>query len=141
MIDIESQIFTTIAEGLRQQFPQKFPKSGKRGSIAGEYVRAPSMFPHVSVMETDSYMDARRLDSSNAERYSVISYTVEVYSNLTSGKKQECREIIGAIDSMMYALNFTRQSLTPVPNMEDATLYRMVGRYRAETDGEKIYRI
>ena len=38
-------------------------------------------------------------------------------------------------------LNFTRTMLEPVPNQDDATIYRMLGRYRAVISKEKtIYR-
>lgn len=45
------------------------------------------------------------------------------------------------INEMMYSMNFTRIAMTPIPNLEDATIYRITARYRAETDGEYIYRI
>ena len=46
-------------------------------------------------------------------------------------KKAECKEIAAFIDSKMSALGFTRIMLTPIPNMDDATIYRMTGRYKA----------
>lgn len=133
MIDIESFIFSPIAQAVRAQFAGAY--------VTGEYVKAPAKFPHVSIAESDNYMTARHLDSSNAEKYSTLMYEVNVYSNKTSGKKSECRAIMALIDRMMYDFNFTRLSMTPVPNLEDATIYRITARYRAETDGEKIYRI
>lgn len=133
MVDIESQIFTPIAQEVRSQYPGAF--------VTGEYVKAPSKFPHVSIVEADNYMTQRHLDTSDEEKFSTIMYEVNVYSNKASGKKTECRNIIGLIDHMMYARNFTRLTMTPVPNMEDATIYRITARYRAETDGTKLYRI
>lgn len=133
LIDIENQVFTPIAQAVRGQFAGAF--------VTGEYVKAPAKFPHISIVESDNYMTARRLDSGNAEKYSTLMYEVNVYSNKTSGKKSECRAIMALIDGMMYGFNFTRLSMTPVPNLEDATIYRITARYRAETDGEKIYRI
>ena len=91
-------------------------------------------------MEQDNYTAANRLDSSEGERYSVLMYEVNVYSNKTGGKKSECRSIMADIDKMMYARNFTRISMSPVPNMENASIYRLVARYRAETDGTTIFR-
>jgi hypothetical protein len=58
-----------------------------------------------------------------------------------SGKKTECKAIIALIDSKMEALGFTRTLMNPVPNEEDATVYRMVARYRAIVSKNKtIYR-
>lgn len=133
MIDIESQVFTPIAQEVRAQFPGSF--------VTGEYVKAPTKFPHVSIVEADNYMTIGHLDTSDAEKYSTVMYEVNVYSNKTSGKKSECRQIMAVIDYMMYARNFTRLSLTPVPNLEDATIYRITARYRAETDGTRLFRI
>ena len=132
MIDVENQIYTPIAEALRKAFPGI--------DTSGEYVKAPSAFPHVSIVEQDNYTAANRLDSSESERYSVLMYEVNVYSNKTGGKKSECRSIMADIDRMMYARNFTRISMSPVPNMENASIYRLVARYRAETDGATIFR-
>lgn len=132
MIDVESKVYTPIAVALRDAFSGIF--------VSGEYVKAPSSFPHVSIVEMDNYTSADRLDTADEERFSTLMYEVNVYSNKTSGKKTECKEIIGFIDNLMYKMNFKRLSLAPVPNMDDATIYRMTARYRVETDGENFYR-
>jgi len=44
------------------------------------------------------------------------------------------------IDSLLYSMNFRRLSLNPVPNMENASIYRLVARYRVATDGKYFYR-
>ena len=132
MIDVESKVYTPIAVGLRNAFSGIF--------VSGEYVKAPSSFPHVSLVEMDNYTSADRLDTADEERFSTLMYEVNVYSNKTSGKKSECKKIIGFIDDLMYKMNFKRLSLAPVPNMDDATIYRMTARYRVETDGENFYR-
>ena len=132
MIDVESKVYTPIAVALRDTFSGIF--------VSGEYVKAPSSFPHVSLVEMDNYTSADRLDTADEERFSTLMYEVNVYSNKTFGKKSECKKIIGFIDDLMYKMNFKRLSLAPVPNMDDATIYRMTARYRVETDGENFYR-
>lgn len=48
---------------------------------------------------------------------------------------------MGFIDEILMELNFTRTMLEPVPNQDNATIYRMLGRYRAVISKEKtIYR-
>lgn len=128
--DIENAVFDPIAKAIRDEFPGT--------SVTGEYVRAPSRFPHVSIVESDNYMS--NLDSSDSERFSTVMYEVNVYSNKASGKKAEAKAILGLVDGMMYDLNFTRIAMTPVPNLEDSTIYRLTARYRAETDGTTMYR-
>ena len=44
------------------------------------------------------------------------------------------------IDEVLFRMNFRRIVLTPVPNMEDATIYRLTARYRVATDGKNFYR-
>lgn len=132
MIDIERQIYTPIADALRKQF--------KGISVSGEYVNAPSKFPYVSIIEQDNYPTPAHLDSGNEELFSTVMYEVNVYSDKAGSNKTVCREIMGFIDKMLYAWNFTRISLSPIPNLENGTIYRLNARYRAETDGKTIYR-
>ena len=131
MFNIENILFTEIATELRSQF------SGIK--VSGEYVKSPAGFPFVSIVESDNYMS--HLDNSGTEKYSTVMYEINVYSNKTSGKKAEARSIISVIDEMMYARNFTRLSMSPAPNLEDSTIYRITARYRAETDGDRLFRI
>ena len=131
--DIENHVYTPIAQAVREQFQGAY--------VTGEYVKTPSKFPHVSFTENDNYITPSHRDNGSEEKYSTVMYEVNVYSNKTSGKKSECRSIIALIDHMMYERNFTRIAMNPVPNMEDATIYRITARYRAETDGTNIYRI
>lgn len=69
-----------------------------------------------------------------------VMFEVNVYSNKAEGKKTECKTIMNEIDKTLFAMNFKRLALTPVPNMEDATIYRLVARYRVATDGTHFYR-
>lgn len=133
MIDIESRVYDPIAKAVRAAFPG--------ASVSSEYVRAPSKFPHVSITESDNYTTLSHLDGAGTERFATVMYEVNVYSNKSSGKKSECRTVMDLVDRMMYQKNFTRISMTPVPNLEDATIYRIVARYRAETDGTELYTI
>nr|DAV24125.1 MAG TPA: hypothetical protein [Caudoviricetes sp.] len=132
MIDVERMIFTPIAEALRKKF--------KGIDVSGAYVKSPPKFPHASIVEQDNYTTTLNQDSSGIERFATIMYEVNVYSNKTGESKSECRSILSEIDKMLYAMNFTRIAMTPVPNMDSASIYRLVARYRAETDGKKVFR-
>lgn len=132
MNDIESTVFTHIAQALREAFPTV--------TVSGEYRNAPSKFPFVSIEEADSYAVTRGLSSAEKEHYTAVLYEVNVYSNKVSGKKAESKQILHFIDGMLYGMNFIRISMNPVPNLEDGTIYRLNARYEAVTDGETIYR-
>ena len=133
MIDIENIVFNTVAANVRDQYPNI--------SMAGEYVKSPSSFPAVSLVEMDNSVRIDTIDSGSSENHANVMYEVNVYSNKTTGKKSECKAIIALIDQEMLALGFVRSTLTPVPNMNDSTIYRMVGRYRATVSSDNhIYR-
>lgn len=123
MIDIENQVFQKISDALTGKFDGIF--------ISGEYVPAPSTFPFVSVIQQDCYDLQSTQDSASVENHVVVMYEVNVYSNLKTGKKSQCKAIFAAIDDVFHLLNFTKQSLNVVPNINNATIYRMTGRYTA----------
>ena len=133
MIDIENAVFNRVATRVREVFPDIF--------IAGEYVKSPPSFPAASLVEMDNATRIETIDSGSNENHANVMYEVNVYSNKTAGKKSECKEIIALIDEEMLAMGFSRSTLTPVPNENDSTIYRMVGRYRATVSStHEIYR-
>ena len=132
MIDIENQVFQALYEPLVEKFDGIF--------VSGEYVPTPSTFPFVSVMQQDCYDLQSTQDSASMENHVVVMYEVNVYSNLKTGKKSQCKAIFSAIDDVFHRLNFTKQSLNVVPNINNATIYRMTGRYTAiVSKAEVIY--
>lgn len=133
MIDIEVAVFNRVATKVREVFPGIF--------MAGEYVKSPPSFPAVSLLEMDNATRIETIDSGSNENHANVMYEVNVYSNKTTGKKSECKAIIALIDEEMLAMGFSRSTLTPVPNENDSTIYRMVGRYRATVSSKhEIYR-
>lgn len=133
MIDIEAEVFGIVSSDVRLKYPKVY--------MTGEYVKSPPSFPCVSLIETDNQVYRNTRDSGCIENHAQIQYEVNVYSNRTSGKKAECKEIIFLIDSKMEKLGFTRTFMNPVPNEQDATIYRMIARYRAIVSKNKtIYR-
>ena len=133
MIDIEAEVFGIVSSDVRLKYPKVY--------MTGEYVKSPPSFPCVSLIETDNQVYRNTRDSGCIENHAQIQYEVNVYSNRTSGKKAECKEIISLIYSKMEKLGFTRTFMNPVPNEQDATIYRMIARYRAIVSKNKtIYR-
>ena len=133
MIDLESQLFTEIAVALRSAYPGI--------TVYGEYVPAPAGLPSVSIVEMDNSTFLPTWSNRATEQYAFVMYEVNVYSNLTTGKKAQAKAIMNTIDTMLQAYGFERITVTPVQNMNDATIYRMVGRYRAVvSDDLTVYR-
>ena len=133
MIDIEKDIFNIVAKAVRNVYPNIY--------ISGEYVKSPPTFPAVSLVEMDNSVYTRTQSSDNVENHADLMYELNVYSNKQSGKKSECKAIASLIDNELATLGFSRTMLQPIPNMDDATIYRILGRYRAvASNDKKIYR-
>ena len=133
MINVENEIFDTIANAVRKAYPSV--------SISGEYIRTPSKFPFVSLIEMSNTAYDRTQSSEGLENHASLMYEVNIYSNKTSGKKSECKAIAALIDNEFATLGFSRTMLQPIPNMDDATIYRMTGRYTAViSKDKKLYR-
>ena len=130
MINVENEIFNIVAKAVRSAYPDIY--------ISGEYVKSPPRFPAVSLIEMDNSAYIRTQTSGSVENHAELMYEVNVYSNKTSGKKSECKSISALIDNELAALGFSRIMLQPIPNMDDATIYRITGRYRAVASKDKI---
>lgn len=122
MIDIENELFTNIATALRSEYDGIY--------VVGEYVPQPPKFPAVNIVEMDNSVYQQGVDSGAIENFATVMYQVDVYSNKVQGKKAECKAIIALIDAQFAQYGFTRMFMQPVPNFNDATIYRMTGRYR-----------
>lgn len=123
MINIETELFDIVSSKIREKYPNIF--------MTGEYVKSPPTFPCVSLIEVDNQVYRNTRSTESIENHAQVLYEVNVYSNKTKGKKAECKEIISLIDSQMERLGFTRTMMNPIPNEDNATIYRIVARYRA----------
>lgn len=122
MIDIENDIFDTVAAVLRAKHHGIY--------VAGEYVSAPAKFPAVTIVEADNRI-VERMRTAKIENAARVMYEVQIYSNKASGKKKEAKAIADTADSVFEKLGFTRSMRQQVPNLHDATIYRIVCRYEA----------
>ena len=129
MINVEQEIFNIIAKAVRNAYPKAY--------VIGEYVKAPSKFPCISIVEIDNTVYDRTQTSGSLENHADVSYEVNIYSNKISGKTSECKSIASLIDNEFATLGFSRTMLQPIPNIDDATIYRMTGRYRGVVSKDK----
>lgn len=137
MIDIEDDIFDEVSEKVYSAFEKKCPDL----LMMSEYVKSPPSFPFISLVEIDNATFRNTQSTDGNENHVAVTYELNVYSNKTSGKKAECKALAGFIDEILLGMNFTRTMLEPVPNQDEATIYRMLGRYRAVISKNKtIYR-
>ena len=125
MIDLENDIYDYAAKALR---------SAHTGiDVAAEYVEMPAKFPHVSIVEADNRI-LERMRTNNIENAIQSMFEVNIYSNKASGKKSEAKAIANTLDDVLSGIGFTRTFREQVPNLRDATIYRIVCRYEAVID-------
>lgn len=133
MINIENDIFNQVSTKVRDKYADIY--------MSGEYVKSPPSFPAASLVEMDNTTYSLTQTTCDNENHATVMFEVNVYSNKVRGKKSECKAIISLIDDEMIRLGFTRTMLQPIPNMDDATIYRMTARYTAIISKDKtIYR-
>lgn len=122
MIDIESEIFSQIAEATAERFP-------KLTLTNSEILGVPQESPTASIVEADNYTYDNTVDSGSNENHAVVMFEVNVFSNKVSEKKTECKQIMSFIDEMMLNMGFSRTMKQPYKT-DDATWCRLVCRYR-----------
>lgn len=134
MIDIEQDVFNKVAVALRKEFQGIY--------VVGEIVETVnSRFPAVSIIEKSNTVDKSAIDSGAVENYVDLMYEVNVYSNLSFGKKQQAKEIAKLIDSIFEQMGFVRIICYPIDNLADPSIYRIFARYEGKADKDKnIYR-
>lgn len=126
MIDYQNEIFTTVATTVRATHVGT--------TVTGEYTRKPSNFPTVTLDEIENVTVEALVDSSNEEKYSGVSYRLQVFSNKTAGKKSEARAIFATADTVMLGLGFRRITYTTTPEIYDSTVYSITATYEAILD-------
>ena len=133
MIDIENDVYNRVATSVKDKYSNAF--------VSSEFVRTPAKFPCVTILEMSNSAYTLTQSSGSVENHADVMYEVNVYSNKKTNKKTECKNIMALIDNEFATLGFSRIMLQPIPNMDDATIYRMVARYRAiVSQNSTIYR-
>lgn len=129
MIDVEADVFNAVYPAVEPLVPA--------GCFRSVYVPNPPAFPFATLMEIDNATDRKNRSSSLDEEYAVITYEANVYAE----DKQECRDVMNALDAALTRMNFARLSMQFVPNLLDVTLHRITARYQATAGSDKtIYR-
>jgi hypothetical protein len=137
MIDIEPQVYAKVLAGVTPTLAEMGINDAPR-HVCNEYVNAPAVFPHISITEIGNTSDPGTRSTSDTEEYAAVTYQVEICSNKRNGRKAECKRLAAAIDEVLLGLGFTRKSLDSFPNLLDATVYRIVGRYTALVSKDEV---
>lgn len=136
LIDIEAAIFSSVAADFSAQYPE--------GTRYGEPTETPAKFPCLVLYEADKFFSGyAELDAKR------IVIDVDVYSNLTSGAKQQCKAIMELVEKRLMSFGAWEQMFCNQIKNTDTRIFRMKARYRGtavqeqNTDGNisvRIYR-
>lgn len=121
MIDIESTVFDYVASALREAYEMVYVKSVPSDT--------PTQFPAVCLWEQSNIALPDTQTAESRENHSKLLYQCEIYSNLTSGKKQQAKAIAKLVDEKMQEIGFTRTFGQPIPNIADMTIFRYTMRF------------
>ncbi len=121
MIDIENYVFTKVKQALIAEFPNI--------EVSSTFIRTPSKFPAVSIIEGDNSTYIRGVDSSGVENFANLMFQVDVWSNKASEKKGEAKKIFEIVSDTLTSMGFYRSLKRSVSNQENEKIYRIIGRF------------
>lgn len=122
MTDVGTDIFNIVYDALVTDFPDI--------DVADHYVREPSSFPHVQEWEESDTTSRKHMDLSGNECFSNLVQHIEYFDNMLNGKgKDNVNKMVMLVDNAMRLQGYVRTYCAPVPNYQDASIYRVVARY------------
>lgn len=122
MVDLMPDVFDAIYNAVTAEYPD--------ADLASHYVNQPSAFPHVQAWDESNTTPREGMNLSGDECFSNIVIHIEIFDNMLDGEGSEnVEKILALIDPVMRMLGFRRTYNAPVPNYNDASVYRKVVRY------------
>ena len=127
MIDKEVELFNLCRNACNEAFGDGYV------FFLSSFVDRPASFPCVYMEQTNNV--PTNLTENLEKEYAILNYQVDIYSNKTSGRKQEAKKIAKVIDDMMMKCNFVRTSMIHNYNPSEGTVYTN------DVHDENIYRL
>ena len=129
MIYAENFVFDAVADVLRETYSGIF--------VSGEYTDSPAKFPAVTIVQADN-ADYLRTRTVRGETAANLMYEITVYTNRVGYKKLDAWEIMDVVDDVMTGkivtegrqAGFHRTMCSPIPNLQDSTIYSLAARYQ-----------
>lgn len=125
MKDVENLVITKIQNAVRKEYPTAL--------VSGEYVARPASFPYVYIVQTNKSVNTSRSTLDCLDFAYDVAFQVSVYSGLSNGAKQQCKDITELVNRTMAEMQFVMRSCMPLPNI-DSRVYRMLSRYNGTVE-------
>lgn len=122
MMDVISNIFDDIYNAVITQYPD--------ADLATHYVNQPASFPHLQLWDESNTAGRMDMNLSGDECFSNIVIHFEAFDNTLDGQGVDnVKGIFALIDPVMRLKGYRRTYYAPVPNYDDASIYREIARY------------
>lgn len=122
MIDVMTDIFDSVYNAVTAEFPT--------ADLATNYVNQPASFPHLQMWTESNTAPRTGMNLSGDECFSNIVIHFEGFDNMLDGEGMEnVKKMFSIIDPVMRVQGYRRTYYAPVPNYDDASVYREVARY------------
>ena len=123
IIDYSNEIFNAVATDLRSAY--------EGIKVVGEYVASPTVFPTVTIDETQN--TPTHLDSAALPKYAEVVYRVQIFCN-GSGKRAKARKIYGTVAERLSLLGLVGVTYTTTPAIYNSEVYCITGTFRGVVD-------
>jgi len=142
MVDIFQQVFGTLRNAVNLFANSDIGKAllnNREVKVSASYQQETTTFPHITIEEkTNAYANSE-LDSR--EKFSSLMYEINIYDN-SINKIAITRKLAQICNDALTNLGFKRIFNEPLPNIADATIYRIIQRFDGYIDNEtgKVYK-
>jgi hypothetical protein len=133
MIDIENEVIDAVINRLRATHDPIY--------IYGEVPVGEGGFPCVIIQQLDNAIYERTVDCESLENHARVMFQIEVFSNLARGRKGQAKGILHEIDGVLAGVGLGRKRASPIVNLDNPSVYRLVARYDGVVSKDKyVYR-
>lgn len=119
-------IFTAIRNAVKAEYAD--------ANCVQMYTPTPAKFPTVFAREIGHFTPQQAWTLTNAQDISERTWEVQVFSNLTTGAKEQAYDILDICKGAMRSLYFLETFEQPI-DQQDKSIYCIVARFRRVIGG------
>lgn len=119
-------IFTAIRNAVKAEYAD--------ANCVQMYTPTPAKFPTVFAREIGHFTPQQAWTLTNAQDISERTWEVQVFSNLSTGSKEQAYEILDICKNVMMGLYFIETFEQPI-DQQDKSIYCLVARFRRVIGG------
>ena len=121
MIYTQNAIFTVIRTAVLNTI--------STANVTQTYSATPSKFPTVFAREIGHFTPAQTQTLTNQQDVYETTWEVQIFSNLTSGAKEQAYKLMGIVKNALRGLYFIEVSENPI-DTANAKYYTLIARFR-----------